>query len=98
MNNTIENLKTNLLKELNNNKEDILKNKYPEDYINEIVDSNVPVYNSDLLEMAINDLTLAVDSPDILAFDGRPSAVNAIAGNIYELLYEEAMRWLKQQK
>ena len=58
----------------------------------EIVDGMVPVYNADLLRLALDDLWLATSEPEIgPAFDGRPTAVNIIAANVYENLYEHVM-------
>jgi hypothetical protein len=58
--------------------------------IHEIADSQVPVYNRELLEMAAEDYSegLAIEEPDILAFDGKSTAVNAIAGRVFEELSE----------
>ena len=60
------------------------------DQIHEIADSSVPVYNATLLEIAGEDLWIACEEPEILAFDGTPTAVNCIAGVIYNEL-ESAM-------
>ena len=64
----------------------------PHDDISEIADSSVPVYHSDLLELAIGDNELATSEPEIgPAFDGAPTPVNIIAGNVYEAI--EAGLW-----
>jgi len=81
----IEELKKECIEEL---KDAILEyDSDPYDLMSEIADSNVPVYNWDLLEYAQNDLWLSCETPDILAFDGTPTAVNCIAGTIYQELY-----------
>ena len=63
------------------------------DIIYEIADNSVPIYHADLLKEALMDLNLDPDEPEILCWDGKSTAVNAIAGNIYEgvvsHLYEE---------
>lgn len=57
------------------------------DVIHEIADSCVPVYTSQLLELANGDNCLATDEPEIgPAFDGTPTPVNIIAANVYERL------------
>lgn len=57
--------------------------------ITEIADSSVPVYNHDLLELALDDLWLACTEPDIgAAFGGEKTAVNIIAACVYERVYE----------
>lgn len=62
----------------------------PDDYIHEIADSIVPVYTYDLMMYAANNLDLATMTPEVLAFDGQASAVNCVAGAIYEELLEAA--------
>ena len=60
------------------------------DIAHEIVDGMVPVYTADLLRLALDDLWLASTEPEIgPAFDGRPTAVNIIAANVYEELYQK---------
>ena len=60
------------------------------DTIHEIADSSVPVYTYDLLQLAANNLDLAVVEPEIgPAFDGSPTPVNIIAANIYEEITQE---------
>ena len=57
------------------------------DTIHEIADGLVPVYYSDLLELASDNNDLATDVPEIgPAFDGEPTPVNIIAANVYEWL------------
>ena len=58
--------------------------------ISEIADSATPLYNWDLLAYAQDSLWLATVEPEILAFDGEPTAINAIAGNIREHLIQHA--------
>jgi hypothetical protein len=57
--------------------------------ISEIADGSVPVYNATLLDAALDELWLATTEPELYAFDGTPTAVNAIAGNIYQHIEEE---------
>jgi hypothetical protein len=59
------------------------------DVIHEIADSSVPVYTSQLLDLAAEDNCLATDEPELgPAFDGTPTPVNIIAANVYERLTE----------
>ena len=67
--------------------------EYPEDRINEIVDSNMPIYTYEILQVALRDIDLAVIEPEIYGFDGIHNAVNAIVGNIYDAVYEDAMEY-----
>jgi hypothetical protein len=84
-----------LKKEAVNELRERAKDEYPNlddhpDWISEIADSSVPIHYADLLEMAGNEIWLATEEPEIMAFDGTNTAINAIAGNIYKAL-EEAM-------
>ncbi len=60
---------------------------YPEDILAEIVDSSVPIYTSDLMDIAADNLDMATLEPELgPAFDGTPTPANIIAANIYEAL------------
>ena len=61
-----------------------------EDGLHEIADSLVPVYTSDLMSLAADNICLATDTPDIgPAFGGDPTPVNIVAANVYEWLISE---------
>ncbi len=63
------------------------------DDIHEIADSHTPIYNSTILEFALEDMDLATEEPEVgPAFDGSPTAINIIAANIYDRLYGELNR------
>ena len=60
-----------------------------EDDIYEIADGAVPIYNSDLLEVAADSPMVAMAEPECgPAFDGTPTPINIIAANIYEAITE----------
>ena len=83
----LENAKEEFRSEIRDIKSDSgIKDYEPYDLIHDIADNNVPVMTSDLLRYAINHIDFAICQPEILAFDGNPTAINAIAGNMYELL------------
>ena len=64
---------------------DYLANFECEDWIHEIADSSVPVYTYDIMECAMEDMSLATDVPEVgPAFDGSHTAANIVAANIYE--------------
>ena len=64
----------------------------PHDRIFEIADSWVPIYTYDIIMCAADNISLAVDEPELgPAFDGSPTPVNIIAANIFE--YIEAALW-----
>ena len=69
------------------------------DTIWEIADSSVPVYTSDILQLAADNVSLAVAEQDIgTAFDGSPTPVNIIAANIYEEIAQELWNNLENIK
>lgn len=53
------------------------------DQISEIADSSTPCYHGELLDLAAENNFLATDEPEIIAFDGSPTPINCIAGNVY---------------
>lgn len=60
------------------------------DLIFQAADSGVPVYTSDLIALAHDDLSLATDTPELgPAFDGSPTPENIIAANVFEQLEGE---------
>jgi len=59
----------------------------PGDVIHEIADGWTPLYTSDLMELAADNIRLATDEPELgPAFDGNPTPVNIVAANVYEAL------------
>ena len=59
---------------------------YIADIIHNIADNLCPVMTYDILQIASNHLELATSEPDILAFDGKNTGANCIAGNMYEAI------------
>jgi len=84
-------LKKNLCEEIRESASELLREAYPEDQITEMVDSSVPIYTSDLMQLAADYPVLATAEPEIIAFDGTSTPVNIVAGNVYEALMVEAM-------
>ena len=75
--------------ELHERLEEITNNE-PHDVISEIADTNVPIYNHDLLQLAADNMNLALVEPELgPAFDGSPTPINIIAANVYEYLTTE---------
>lgn len=82
-----------LIQELENNKEYILEDGYPEDLVSEYVDSSISVYTYDQLMIYANNYTdLDIEGTDIEDMQG------AIVYAIYEYLSSEAHAWLYEQK
>ena len=76
---------------------DILRD--PGDTVSEVADSSVPVYTGDLMQLAANTLSLAVDEPECgPAFDGTPTPVNIIAANVYEALTADLYEYATELK
>ncbi|MHA2094587.1 MAG: hypothetical protein ACW98F_08160 [Candidatus Hodarchaeales archaeon] len=96
--NTLEQLKKDALTEL---KELLIDNPDQDEYdiIAEIADSSTPIYTSDILQLAADNIDLAVVEPEIgPAFDGSPTPVNIIAANIYEEIQKELFSKLENIK
>ena len=69
------------------------------DTIFEIADSSVPIYTSDLMELAAENIDLAVDEPELgPAFDGSPTPVNIVAANVFEEIYQHLWENLEKIK
>jgi hypothetical protein len=68
--------------------------KYPEDDIAEIADGSVPVYHSELLELASDNWDLLLTEPDCgPAYDGTPTPINIVAANVYEAVSSALYQW-----
>ena len=69
------------------------------DYIFELADGGVPVYNSDILSWALENMSLAIDEPELgPAFDGSPTPINIIVANIFEMLQQELYEYYEEHK
>ncbi len=68
------------------------------DIIFEVADSNVPIYTSDLLDVASNDNWVATNKPGLgPAFDGKPTPTNIIAANIFEGIEENLLDFMNSE-
>jgi len=88
-------LEQNLIRDLNDNKDQILKN---EDLLSEYVESMVPVYNYDLLLLACDDLWLGYPNDYISEVEHKYDAYEIIKWNVYEKLFNFANDWLNQNR
>lgn len=85
-----------LMETLEENKKDILSHNDPDGVVGEYIDGVMPIYTSDILELAKNDLWLGVDTPDFLAYGGEKNAIGCIGGLVYQELSEKANDWLNK--
>ena len=70
---------------------DLIGSDETQDYIHEIVDGWVPIYQADIIACAASCIELAIIEPELgPAFDGTATPTNIIAANIYERLLEVA--------
>jgi len=67
----------------------------PDEIIHEIADSNIPPYNFDLLHLAIDNLWLAVDTPEN---EANLTAIDFIKANIYEYIEEELFKYWDNER
>jgi len=67
-----------------------------DDMLCKIVDGLVPVYTGDLLRLALDRLELATAEPEVYAFNGKHTAVNAIAANTYYDLLIAGQEYLEE--
>ncbi len=92
-------LEKDIRQEVRDEAQNLLDSRYPEDMIHEWADSHVPVYTTDLMELAASDIALATDEPEVgPGFDGSPTPVNIIVANVYERLWRAASNeWIDIQ-
>ena len=99
MTNTMYDLVKRLEESLDDDREEILSSEYPEDWVAEVVDGTIPVYNYDLAIVLSEDLTLGFpeeipfspSDPDICIF-------KMIQWSISERLSSHASEWLEEAK
>ena len=85
---------TTLYKIIETAKEEFRENykdsEYPEDYIYEITDSACLLDNHTFLKLACDNMSLALNEPELgAAFDGSSTPINIIAANLYENISNE---------
>jgi len=69
--------------------------EYPTDLIHEITDSACLMPNCSYLQLACDNMHLALDEPEIgPAFDGTPTPINIIVANLYENISNELHQYL----
>ena len=86
-------LENDLISALEDEKDSILSNKYPEDLIHELADSYVPIYYNDIAQCLVDDTSLAELDDEGLA-EGVTDVFKRIQIAIYERLSNTAYAWL----
>jgi len=67
------------------------------DTIHELADGLVPIYTSDLMTLAADNLDFATLEPELgPAFDGSPTPTNIVAANVYEWLETELWEYARE--
>ena len=94
---TMYQLEKDFLEELEECKSEILEATYPEDLLSEMAESNIPVYNYELLQLVSDDLWLGYPSESGLT-EGYEDAYQIIGMNIYERLLDISLQWLEQAR
>jgi len=85
----IRDLQQNVADEVSINFEDIIYSDHPTDFLYEIADSGVPIYNYDLAQMLASDFNLAyVEDEDLV--EGVTDVFRIISVAIYERLLQTA--------
>lgn len=84
-------LEKDIRQEVRDEAQNLFDNVYPDDMLHEMADSQVPIYTSDLMDLAASDIDLATTTPEAgPGFDGTPTPTNIIAANVYERLWAAA--------
>jgi len=92
---SIYTLEQNLIEELNDNKQEILESKYPEDLINEYADSWVPIYYTDILAVAHSDFHIVHEADED---ETGGNIFNKISLAIYYRLTDVGNQWLQDNQ
>lgn len=82
-------MEKSLIAELESRKKEITEAEDSYEIITEIVNSYIPVYTTHALEIAMEDLWLAVEEPEIEASNAYECIINNIAAH----LHEKAQEW-----
>jgi len=64
--------------------EEDLTEEQAQERIHEIADNHVPIYYADVLDIASNNITIALEIPDMWPAFGIATPMNLMMGNIYE--------------
>ena len=85
---TIYDLEKSLKTQLDEQREEIKNDKYPTEYVDEIVESTIPIYHQDLLEVSSSNVWFALEQAD-----WGDTPIEQIRCNICQHLSEVAWDW-----
>lgn len=96
-------LMVSMVNDLREHKEEVMDRTYPQDCASEFADSWVPVYNGQLLDLALDNLSLGYGPEDECYLGDNPkSAYVFICAAVYEQLHEVASTlietWLQEER
>ncbi len=91
---TLNNLIKSLIETLDDNAGEILTSTFSEDLLRDYADSEVHIYNDDILDLCKNEPWLGNIKPDIEA----SNAFDFVRFNIYDCLIERAYEWLHEKR
>jgi hypothetical protein len=95
---TMHTLKMQLRGDLEADKADILGANYPDDELNEYVDSRIPVYHGRLVELLYSDVKLGYGPDDSGLLGEAPTVWDILTAAVYERLSAEAAEWLEEAR
>ena len=91
---TMNELLSNFRETLEMDKEEILKDSYPEERLHEYADAAIPVYNGDLANLLSDDPTIAYPSDSGCIDENNIDVFKILQWSIYERLNDEGYEWL----
>mgnify|MGYP003652480972 CR=1 FL=1 len=92
-------LETQLKSDLEDRKEEIIQgveNGYSQAVVNEIVDNNVPIYNSDLLSLVSEDLNFGYQGEFKVDHRDDVNIFMILTNTVYEFLMDIAINWVEE--
>lgn len=94
---TLDDLIKNAVEELEEEYRANGDDRYFEDRLHEIADNAVPVYHRQIIDIGTSDYSLFTDVPELgPAYDGEANALNYLAANIYERVYNALSQRLQE--
>ena len=93
---TMRQLTTNLIADLEANRNEILKNPYIDDTVMEFVDSAIPVYHYQLTELLLDNSRLGNGPENYGLVAPDPTVWDIIRAAVFENLSKAAHDWLQK--